>query len=59
VLGVNPLSLGSFCVEITREWKTNKLRRPGPFEVTQNIFSAQKIDQESSKKHGIAFAIGY
>jgi hypothetical protein len=59
VFGVHPVSLSSFCVEITRERRTSELQRPRPFEVTQNIFNAQKIDQESSKKHGIAFAIGY
>jgi hypothetical protein len=60
VLGVNPLSLGSFFVEIFRRRVTNQLEQPLFSDATQQgIIKAQKIDQQSSKKHGITFTIGY
>jgi hypothetical protein len=60
VFGVNPLSLGGFCVGIWRGRFTNELLPPQPSEVARNdILEARKIDQESFKKHGIAFGIGY
>ena len=59
VLGVNPLSLGSFCVKITKGSHINKLRQHRSSEIIRkNIFKPQKVDQESFKKHGIAFSIG-